>query len=78
MYLVALIPVCLDVPDSDGLVVAAGDDSAAVELDAADAARVALERPHVALPRQPATPQLVTLPARYRLTHQNGKNLPLT
>ena len=41
---------------------AAGDDAAAVELDAADAARVALERPHVALAGQPATTQLVPLP----------------
>ena len=41
---------------------AAGDDAAAVELDAADAARMTLERPHVALTRQPATTQLVSLP----------------
>ena len=41
---------------------AAGDDAAAVELDAADAARVAFEGPHVALTRQPAPTQLVPLP----------------
>ena len=44
----------LDVPDPDGLVVGAADDAAAVELDAAHPARVALESADVALPAKPA------------------------
>ena len=44
-------PIRLDVPNADGLVVAARNDAAAVELHAADAAGVALEGSHVALRR---------------------------